>query len=168
MGGSNARSNLVYLTPEEHYIAHQLLVKIYPIVPGLITAVVRMAKQCVSNRVHGWLRRRHSENTSARMKILHKKNPSFRYHIGKAAAAAQIGILKSEEHKQSLRGLRPHVNQTGARNNNSKAINTPYGTFGSIADCLRAVGDRLPTKDTNLRRYIDEKLKVNDSGWSRV
>ena len=27
MGGSNKKENLVYLTAEEHYVAHQLLVK---------------------------------------------------------------------------------------------------------------------------------------------
>jgi hypothetical protein len=30
MDGSDLVSNLVYLTPEEHYVAHQLLVKMYP------------------------------------------------------------------------------------------------------------------------------------------
>jgi hypothetical protein len=30
MGGNNEKINLVYLTPEEHYVAHQLLVKMYP------------------------------------------------------------------------------------------------------------------------------------------
>lgn len=30
IGGSDTKENLVDLTPEEHYIAHQLLVKIYP------------------------------------------------------------------------------------------------------------------------------------------
>ena len=30
LGGSNKKENLVKLTPEEHYVAHQLLVKIYP------------------------------------------------------------------------------------------------------------------------------------------
>jgi hypothetical protein len=102
------------------------------------------------------------------MKGFHQKDLSLRVIAGEAAHLAQLGKPKTEEHKQSMRGKRPQVNQTGARNNNSKAINTPYGIFGSIADCLRAVGDKLPTKDTNLRRYIDEKLKVDDSGWSRV
>jgi hypothetical protein len=30
MGGTDDEENLVELTPEEHYVAHQLLVKIYP------------------------------------------------------------------------------------------------------------------------------------------
>lgn len=31
LGGDDVQENLVYLTPEEHYVAHQLLVKIYPL-----------------------------------------------------------------------------------------------------------------------------------------
>ena len=30
LGGNNTKENLVDLTPEEHYIAHLLLIKIYP------------------------------------------------------------------------------------------------------------------------------------------
>lgn len=30
MNGSNDPDNLIALTPEEHYVAHQLLVKMYP------------------------------------------------------------------------------------------------------------------------------------------
>lgn len=58
MGGSNEPRNLVALTAEEHYVAHQLLVKIYPDVRGLITAAMYMAKQCSGNKAYGWIRRR--------------------------------------------------------------------------------------------------------------
>ena len=42
MGGSDDKLNLVYLTPEEHYIAHQLLVKIYPKDHKLLSAAMFM------------------------------------------------------------------------------------------------------------------------------
>ena len=42
MGGSDSSKNLVYLTPEEHYLAHQLLVKIYPNEDGLVYAALMM------------------------------------------------------------------------------------------------------------------------------
>lgn len=58
MGGDNSPENLVYLTPEEHYVVHQLLVKMHPHVGGLIHAAVRMARQCTGNKAYGWLRRR--------------------------------------------------------------------------------------------------------------
>ena len=64
--GSNDISNLVRLTPEEHFVAHQLLVKMNPLVPELAMAVRYM---CVGNyknggrkgnKLFGWLRRRHA------------------------------------------------------------------------------------------------------------
>lgn len=65
MNGSDDDRNLVRLTPEEHYIAHLLLVKIYPDNSKLVYAANMM---CVSsdshngerqsNKRHGWLRRK--------------------------------------------------------------------------------------------------------------
>lgn len=70
MNGSNDKSNIAILTPEEHFVAHVLLVKIHPEIPGLIVAVSRMCKGKGRKRrkLYGWLRRRHSEYMKQRMK----------------------------------------------------------------------------------------------------
>lgn len=68
MGGTNDPANIVDLTPEEHYVAHQLLVKMYPGVPGLAWAAVKMAKRCSGNKAYGWLKRRHAIATAAARK----------------------------------------------------------------------------------------------------
>jgi hypothetical protein len=44
MGGSNRKENLVYLTATEHFIAHKLLVRIYPDVYGLAQALIAMGR----------------------------------------------------------------------------------------------------------------------------
>ena len=66
MGGSNAVSNLVRLTPEEHFIAHQLLVKIYPDNHKLKFALQAMlmdtGNQQRKNKAYGWVRKLVSEN----------------------------------------------------------------------------------------------------------
>jgi hypothetical protein len=68
IGGSNNKSNLVRLTPEEHFVAHQLLVKIYPNCVGLIRAASRMTvssyKNVRNNKLYGWLRRRFAKAMS--------------------------------------------------------------------------------------------------------
>lgn len=61
MGGTDDKENLVELTPEEHYVAHQLLVKIYPENKILIHAAVMMIPNRPSNKLYGWLRRKLSE-----------------------------------------------------------------------------------------------------------
>lgn len=65
LGGNNDVSNLVKLTPEEHYLAHQLLVKIYPDNYKLIHAATMMCcynkahgNRRLNNKLYGWLRRR--------------------------------------------------------------------------------------------------------------
>lgn len=63
MNGSNDKDNLVDLTPEEHYLAHLLLVKIHPKHFGLIRAAMIMSQKGnhqqnrINNKQYGWLRR---------------------------------------------------------------------------------------------------------------
>jgi hypothetical protein len=60
IGGTDDKDNLVKLTPEEHYVAHQLLVKIYPNDNKLIRAAMMMIPNRPSNKLYGWLKRKYS------------------------------------------------------------------------------------------------------------
>lgn len=64
MGGSNESTNLVRLTAEEHFIAHQLLVKIHPDIKSLAHAAKMMACTRAGNKLYGWLKRRHAKALS--------------------------------------------------------------------------------------------------------
>jgi hypothetical protein len=44
LGGGNDRSNLVLLTPKEHFLAHKLLVRIYPQERGVWYALILMGR----------------------------------------------------------------------------------------------------------------------------
>ena len=61
MGGGNEETNLVRLTPEEHYVAHQLLVKMNTGIDGLVRAAYMMSTNRhgtrANNKRFGWLRR---------------------------------------------------------------------------------------------------------------
>ena len=62
MNGSDDPENLVELTPEEHYVAHQLLVKIHPDNDKLVYAVHMMCMPRpgrMNNKLHGWLKRKY-------------------------------------------------------------------------------------------------------------
>jgi len=86
MGGSDDKSNIVPLTPEEHYLAHLLLVKIHPNTPGLVFAVHRMSysktRKLSNRKMYGWIKRRHSAAVS------------------KITSAAQTGESNSQYGKQ--------------------------------------------------------------------
>ena len=94
MGGGNDVWNIVELTGEEHYVAHQLLVKMYPSVSGLALAAMRMARQCTGNKSYAWLRRLVAE--AARERQTGKKLPP------KAHSAAPTCRVRSREIKMLL------------------------------------------------------------------
>lgn len=64
MGGSNLDENLVALYPEEHFLAHILLVKIFPENRSLICAVQKMTVghegKRIKRKLYGWLKRKHA------------------------------------------------------------------------------------------------------------
>jgi hypothetical protein len=68
LGGSDNKNNIVKLTPEEHYLAHQLLVRITNNDPRMVKAAVMMCRNRPSNKLYGWLRRRLANSKSAEMK----------------------------------------------------------------------------------------------------
>jgi hypothetical protein len=78
IGGTDERSNLVDLTPEEHYVAHQLLVKMYPDVDSLVYAANKMTVSSKTlkrnNKRYGWLKRKYHYICKKR---IGEKNPSY-------------------------------------------------------------------------------------------
>ena len=60
LGGDDSSDNLVDLTPEEHYTAHLLLVKIYPKNHSLVLAASMMTVNRCNNKRYGWLKRKHA------------------------------------------------------------------------------------------------------------
>jgi hypothetical protein len=65
LGGTNDAKNLVELTAEEHYVVHQLLVKIHPDNIKLVSAAMFMTANGAGqgrsrNKTYGWLKRRYS------------------------------------------------------------------------------------------------------------
>jgi len=63
LGGTDRKENLVKLTAREHFVAHQLLIKIYPTSKKLIYAVQMMSnnKQYGSKK-YAWLKEIYSES----------------------------------------------------------------------------------------------------------
>jgi hypothetical protein len=76
MGGDNKPRNIAVLTPEEHYIAHKLLVKIYPHNSKLVYAANYMSassdNHCRNNRDFGWMKRRLSKAMTGNQYRLNK------------------------------------------------------------------------------------------------
>lgn len=73
-GGTDDPENIVRLTPEEHYVAHQLLCKLYPLNDDLAYAMLMMAnggsKTVRSNKAYGWVRKRVSKARTGKKRVL--------------------------------------------------------------------------------------------------
>lgn len=97
MGGSDDAENIAVLTAEEHYVAHQLLVRMNPGNHKLVTAVIRMSGHGKNrnNKAFGWIRRKNaiaiSEiNTGVAKTAQHKHNLSI------AKTGVAIGPMSNE------------------------------------------------------------------------
>ena len=101
LGGTDDSSNIVTLTAREHFVAHQLLVKINPGVPGLTFAAVMMRRRRVigkyASRKYEWIRQRSASERSSSLKG--KSRPAA--HM-QAMWAAGRGVPKSPEHRKKL------------------------------------------------------------------
>lgn len=103
LGGLDNKENIVELYPEEHYLAHLLLCKIYPKNQKLLYAAINMTTGSMvnngkrTNKAYGWLRRQYAESMSG------DNNPNRRYpNLQKEAAKKRIGQKRTEETKEKM------------------------------------------------------------------
>jgi hypothetical protein len=126
LGGSNAKENMVALIPEEHYVAHQLLVKMHPRHRGVANAAVLMAERCSGNKAYGWIRR--SRATAQRGK---KRAPFSREHR-ENLAAANIGKKHSAESRAKMsEALRHRIRKPHSLEARAKMRAAKLGTKAS-------------------------------------
>lgn len=106
MNGNDEDDNLVELTAEEHYTAHQLLAKIYPDNSKLLISAIYMTGRGTGNKIYGWLRRRWSEkmeknnpnkNGKARLAYIKKygKSPDRNWKLSDKGKQAIIDNMKN-------------------------------------------------------------------------
>jgi hypothetical protein len=118
MGGTNANTNLVSLLPGEHFVVHQLLVKIYPENKKLVYAANLMsangANHKRTNKQYSWLKKRMSE---ARAGTTYTKTPEA---IEKTRQA-HIGAKRSEESKARMSAAVRVVGPRGPMSDEQKA-----------------------------------------------
>lgn len=106
MGGKDDSENIVILTGREHFIAHQLLVKIYPGNGKLIYACKMMSMSSkyhtgrISNRVYGWIREKVSKQN--RINSIGTKHPPRSDQWRMKRKEALKGKPLSSEHKKKI------------------------------------------------------------------
>lgn len=120
IGGTDNLSNIAILTAEEHFVAHQLLVKIYPNEPKLIFALHKMISgKYRNNKLYSWIRKRHAKEMSNFVRT--------KEHC--------INISKAKKGKISHKKGKPVTNDIRLIK-----IKTPDGIFISYAEAGRYFG----------------------------
>ena len=126
MGGTDDRDNLCQLTPREHFVAHQLLTKMYPDNNDLAYAVLMMTTGYdgrVNNRLFEWhrLNLRRPRDPALVKKTADKTRgvPKTR----KAVNANAVAQLKSNESRRAK--LKEHVKSDEHKKNIQSAQATP-------------------------------------------
>lgn len=182
VGGGDDASNLVRLTAEEHYIAHQLLVKLYPGHHRLLWAAVAMTngaeKQARKNKLYGWLRRRFAaqvgQRSTGRKASAEAKQRMSVARRGKRRAPhsseaklkislSQSGIPKSAAHKAALAqaklGVRresPSADTRQKMSDSNKRTRAMLGRASFLDDSSYREAQRERMADVWARRKIGE------------
>lgn len=140
MGGTDDPHNLVRLTPEEHYVAHQLLVKIHPEIPTLIFAAQRMTQGRPSNKLYGWIRRRHAAAQKGRTFSAETRQKMRAAKLGKAQPAALVAkrVAKNTGKKRSEQfRLHQASIKTGKQHSTERKANISAAIRRSLANGMK-------------------------------
>jgi len=143
MGGTDASVNLIRLTPEEHFLAHQLLVKMHPENVNLICAAHLMCYGNNGTRMHnksfGWIKRKLALVTSERFKIVNKRPQQTAEcpHCGKVGGVNALQRYHFErctyhpdsaqrQHNLTSRVGKPQSDATKAKRKATQRDNPPH------------------------------------------
>lgn len=151
LGGTNKKENLADLTAEEHYLAHQLLVRIHPgerkLVFALNAMYISKEGRKLTIREFGWIRRKVSEET--RKMLLGTK----------ASEEAKKKMSEARKGKPSpLRG----VTISDSHRENLKKARKKHGMTQEMLDNLakgREIRLQTPMSE-NGRKSVSDKLKI--------
>jgi hypothetical protein len=160
LGGDDCPANLVRLTPEEHFVAHQLLVKMYPNNSKLAFAAHLMTTHTtnhrVSNKLYGWLRRKLSEA----MKRNYLENPS---------PEVQQGLFRGKSHSDESKELISKHTSIALRQKMAKDIFcfNMQGVFLRKFTNLVEAAEFAETAPSNIKYCAEGKFKhIKGYLWS--
>lgn len=135
LGGTDAAENIVKLTAEEHYLAHQLLVKLNPAHAGLATAAMLMASKNTSgrpgNKLYGWLK--------------------------KACSSAKKGMSFSDEHRASLSAAKK------GKPAHNKGTQCTEETKRKISEAKKGKVGHRTSEETKLKISAANKGKISNN-----
>lgn len=146
MGGTDDFSNIAILTPEEHFLAHQLLVRMYPNSYPLIKAAVIMTthhtQQRANNKLFGWLRRK----ASMQQREWISENGHPKGMLGKKHDLSNIDVITS--------GIKKIAAEKRIVVHAYNLDGSFYKTYNSLIECAK----ELKTNASNVKYTAEGKF----------
>jgi len=176
MGGDSKSRNIAKLTAEEHYLAHQLLVKIYPDNKKLLYAANMMSMNANGNRgnnkLYGWLRRKLSESQIGKIvteetrkrQSLAKLGRTFSKETKDKMSKSRMGSKRSIEVKKKMSEIRKGIEftQEHCDNISKSKSGVKFHTGHSRAAISESLKGRIPwNKGKSMSE--DTKLKISNN-----
>ena len=167
MGGTDDPTNLVMLTPEEHYLVHQLLVKLYPSNENLIFAANMMCSNRPSNKLYGWLRRRLSIKMTADNP---NKNGTARREYNKKYGSPNKRFKHTIESKNKFAEMKlgdknPRFGKPGTMRTKTYLINPDKLTVEFTFDCLEDAEKHLKANHTSVWNNRNKNTPYRGYYW---
>lgn len=107
IGGNDDPENLVALTLEEHFVAHQLLTKMFPLIDSLVYAANMMGNR--TNKQYGWLKRQFVEREKVKKtgkkrskESIEKQSATLKAQYAAGKINPRKGSTLTEEHKRQV------------------------------------------------------------------
>lgn len=171
LGGDDSPENLVALTPEEHVVAHLLLIKLHPDNPKLLYAIQLIYGSNVTdgtivknNKEYGWVRRKVIADNSERMKGNTFSVGSVRSDETKAKiSAALTGRQLSDETKMKMSESRTgllHSDSAKEKMSKAKKGKQPRGVGFSLSDDTKK---KISLANKGKAKSADHLKKLNEA-----
>lgn len=172
MGGEDISQNLVFLTPEEHFLAHELLVKIHPTEIGPLRALMILSgkdNKYRNNKLFGWARKRYSEMRKGN--VPWNKGVAWSEEVkDKIRETRKLQAPCSDETRAKLsaagKGENNHFYgkkhsveskaKVSANNKSSKKVSCDGVVYNSMAEAATAHGFKL---------YVTVKKRCESDKW---
>jgi hypothetical protein len=135
LGGGNDKSNIVRLTPEEHYVAHQLLVKMNLGNRKLVHAAFMMTMGRSNNKLYGWLRLANAEAIGKTQKGLKRSEETRdKLSAAKKGNSNALGSKHSKETKAKIgAATKESYSKTPRHHSDETRAKISVAAFGRVA-----------------------------------
>lgn len=163
LGGTNKKDNLVYLSAKEHFVIHQLLVKIYPNNCKLIRACNMLCVDKTGNRINNkryeWIKKQNARVMSENRKGKNKNNNEGVRIAAEKRSGENHPLFKQTKYNNILVSNLAEINSNRTKQNDS----------GRISQAEKVSGENHWTKTNqeSLKKLSDSKkgkTKHNDEG----